>query len=67
MAVGNNPCWHCANRELGCHGSCALYAEWKNKHDEVREADRKEREINRIIGNYIFVKGNTGKWQKKKV
>lgn len=30
------PCKGCEDRELGCHGRCGRYAEWRAKADEER-------------------------------
>jgi len=43
---GNNsgcPCKECGKREIGCHGQCGEYREWRAQHDERREARFKER------------------------
>ena len=42
------PCMGCSNRELGCHGNCEKYAEYRN---ECIDISRKRREHNRQFGN----------------
>lgn len=43
------PCKGCVNRELGCHGKCASYAEYKNRIAEFAEIRK-----NAKIGDYRF-------------
>lgn len=40
-----SPCLNCARRELGCHGKCQDYAEFKAKREEIRQAHHKEWEV----------------------
>ena len=55
----NPPCKGCEKREIGCHGSCREYGEYKKEHREIKEKQLKEkmlyslvegRKINRRIG-----------------
>lgn len=34
------PCKDCPDREVGCHGKCKRYAEWRKVLEEKRHADR---------------------------
>lgn len=34
MKVKINPCKDCTKRQVGCHGSCKEYGEWRAKRDE---------------------------------
>ena len=41
------PCYHCPDREMGCHGRCERYAEYRAKIDEAnakRELERSAKE-----------------------
>ena len=46
-------CKGCTKREVGCHGSCESYLEWRSKYDKekaiVAEKKHKLREIKRDI------------------
>lgn len=37
------PCKDCENRELGCHGKCEEYIEWKNELAELNKKIAKEK------------------------
>ena len=32
-----NPCNECTEREVGCHGKCARYKQWRKELDEKNE------------------------------
>ena len=34
----NSPCMKCADRAVGCHGSCKQYAEYREVCDSIRHA-----------------------------
>ena len=41
------PCYHCPDREMGCHGRCERYAAYRAKMDEVgrkRDLERSAKE-----------------------
>ena len=41
----NAPCYECKEREPGCHGKCAAYAEYKEKTDAAAEKRRYDAEM----------------------
>ena len=47
------PCRRCEKREVGCHGKCEDYKEWKAKSDKIREAARKDRQ-NYKLGSIAY-------------
>lgn len=48
----NAPCRGCTDREMGCHGKCDKYKEYKEKSDKRREAEFFEKEAQRTPGRY---------------
>ena len=34
------PCKECSKREVGCHGKCANYQEWRKWRDEQNAKER---------------------------
>ena len=38
------PCRYCEKRDVGCHGKCSDYKEWKAESDKLHEIERKERQ-----------------------
>ena len=38
------PCKDCTERDLGCHGTCERYSEWKVKHQEVKDTIYQQKE-----------------------
>ena len=43
----NQPCYNCPDREMGCHGRCERYAEYRAQMDEVgrkRDMERSAKE-----------------------
>lgn len=41
------PCYHCPDREMGCHGRCERYAAYRAKLDEAnakRDLERSAKE-----------------------
>lgn len=49
------PCRHCAERVVGCHGQCGLYADWRRQLDAARSADLSDagREADRLRIQWI--------------
>lgn len=39
----SNGCFGCANRHIGCHGTCEKYKNWKREMDKSRQ-ERRNRE-----------------------
>lgn len=40
-----NPCFGCENREIGCHGNCRLYLDWRERHiDALKKRNKKKAE-----------------------
>ena len=37
------PCKDCQFRELGCHGKCEMYREWRKELTAVRQKERLEK------------------------
>lgn len=60
-----NPCKGCTDRQIGCHGSCAAYTEWKAFNDEVRERKHSEQNLNRSISEILW-KDHTPYKQRKR-
>ena len=48
----DNPCKGCQDREIGCHGKCQPYKEWREAYTNFKKEEAKERymhnSINRI-------------------
>lgn len=40
MRPSDCPCRECGEREVGCHGRCASYGEWKQEMEKKRHADK---------------------------
>lgn len=38
--VGDNPCWKCTEREIGCHAKCERYLQWQREHIAENRARR---------------------------
>ena len=43
------PCKDCQIREVGCHGKCSSYKDWKNEQDDIRAARIQEATIREIM------------------
>ena len=57
----NAPCRGCTDREMGCHGKCDKYKEYKQASDQRREAQFFEREAARTPNRYKAIqKGKYG-------
>ena len=44
-----NPCKDCAERHVGCHGTCESYKDWKAENDAKKAEQQKKR-----IEEYAF-------------
>ena len=42
--LNSSPCHKCAERSVGCHGTCETYRTWSAKRDEAKMARRKYEE-----------------------
>lgn len=51
-----SPCYHCEERNDGCHSSCPRYAQYRQAIDEKRNNDNKISYLERISKNKV--KGN---------
>lgn len=49
-----NPCYHCTNRTVTCHGGCKDYVEWKTYRDDYRDAEHKLRNLENIVAFRTF-------------
>ena len=47
------PCKDCENRHMGCHSSCQLYFDYKERNDKRREEDYQRREEGQKIRSVI--------------
>ena len=45
----DNSCLGCTKREVGCHGRCKDYQEWKKKHDREVIERGKARRMNTVM------------------
>ena len=41
------PCRDCGDREPGCHGRCEKYQEYKKASEELREQQKREKDVYR--------------------
>ena len=44
------PCYHCPDRQAGCHAQCAAYRAFRAELDERNAAGRRERRRRRTRG-----------------
>ena len=44
------PCYHCPDRQAGCHAQCAAYRAFRAELDERNAAPRRERRRRRTRG-----------------
>lgn len=49
------PCMNCTDREVGCHGKCPKYKEFKELSDKNREELFKAKKLANESLNYIMV------------
>ena len=47
------PCKDCENRHMGCHSSCQLYLDYKERNDKRREEDYQRREEGQKVRSVI--------------
>jgi len=47
-----NPCGNCTRRQLGCHGKCEDYKEWKSAMDEYNYAMKRHKHYDEEITKY---------------
>lgn len=47
--IHNGPCRGCRKREVGCHGKCPEYAEWKRNREEYLERRREQIDLETTI------------------
>jgi len=43
-----SPCKDCSLRVVGCHSSCSLYSDWKNKKDKellIRKHEAEDKDL----------------------
>lgn len=45
MKKPDSPCYKCADRTPGCHGSCGRYAEYKQHHCRYASAVQAEKNM----------------------
>ena len=64
MAVGENPCRHCTDRQVGCHAVCERYLNWEQEHKADKERIRSEKHIE--YTGYVIDSNQRRKKQKKK-
>ena len=48
------PCFNCEKRHVGWHSSCEEYAEFKRNFSEKKEINRKQKERQNIVNDYVF-------------
>lgn len=59
--AGDNPCYQCAEREVGCHSVCEKSLSWQKKNEE-----RKKQKADDDIYTGYVVDSNTRRKQKLK-
>ena len=47
------PCMNCTARNLGCHGKCKDYAEYKQKLDELKKAKDQANAVEKYVSANI--------------
>lgn len=45
------PCYQCPDRQLGCHGTCEKYLEYKRTMQEIDDATAENKEVRAYIAN----------------
>lgn len=54
--IGNNCfkcCKGCGSRAIGCHSTCAEYADAKADYEKIRAAEEKEKIADDVTGQHI--------------
>lgn len=50
----SSPCQECERREIGCHGRCDDYKEWKAKRRKINDDREKEQNATPEIAHHIL-------------
>jgi hypothetical protein len=52
MKAPECPCRNCADRQAGCHSSCAKYTKWKSEYTKYSKAVKENRMQEYIMRDY---------------
>lgn len=47
--MANTPCYNCTLRQIGCHGKCQKYIDFRYRKDEEIRLRNAENEINGVV------------------
>ena len=53
MSDRDCPCKGCGLRQVGCHGECQKYAEWRNEEHKRTEDYRRKKQVDAEIAEYV--------------